>query len=104
MRVKHRHRLFALEWQRATQQRVRHAPKSILIRATVHGPAADLLRRRVIRCAEELPGPGQPAHRQHAPGQPEIRQVHMPATRAHIHQHVRGLDITVDQPDTMRGI
>jgi hypothetical protein len=96
MRQEHSHALITLEWRGPGQQLVGHARQRILIRTPVHRPALDLLRRRVTRSAQELPGTGQ-ANRRHCPlAHPEIRQVHVigpPGPR--IHQDVRRLDITV---------
>ena len=105
VRVEHRHRHLAPERHRAGQQRVRHAPEGVLVRPAVHVPPADLLGRRVVGRAEELPGLGQPARRHHAPGQPEVGQVHVRrAAGRGVDQDVPRLDVTVHQAGGVRGV
>ena len=104
MGVHHREDLIAGEYRHAGQQLERGTCQRVLIRPAVHRPALDLLRRRVARRTQEMPGPGQP-ERQHTLAQPEVRQIHMVgAPRPHVQQHVRRFHIAVHQSRGVRGV
>ena len=104
MRVDHRHVLIPLERHPPAQQLKRRAPQRVLIGPPIHRLALDLLWRHIRHRAQHHPRPRQ-HRRRPAPGQPEIRQVHVvrPA-RPRVDQYVRRLDIAVHQPRPVRGI
>ena len=100
-----RETLAAVKWRLAGQQLEHRAGQRVLVRPPVDRQALDLLRRGVVRGAEELPGRGKPQGHLRALAQPEVRQVDVVRPPGPpVQQDVRGLDVPVHQAGRVRGV
>ena len=103
--VHHGRGLVAAERRRPGQQLEGRAGQRVLIGPAVYRLARDLLGGHVVQRPHDLSGPGHPGRGRHRFAQPEIRQVHVIGPPGqHVHQHVRRLHVTVQQPGAVCGV
>ena len=84
-----------------------HAPERVHVGPRVRGAALELLGRRVVERADELPRPGDARVARRALREPEVREVDvLPGLRAPLprEQHVARLDVAVHEPLLVRGV
>jgi hypothetical protein len=98
----HGHPVITAKRRFSRQHLERRAAERVLVGSAVHALAADLLGRCVVDGPKEQPGAGQANRPGRFLAQPEVRQVQVigPAW-ARVEQHVRRLDVAVDEPARM---
>ncbi len=83
---------------------VEHAAERVDVRARVDRAALELLRRDVVERADEHAGLRHAAARRRLLGQAEVGQVGERLLLRAGDQHVRGLDVAVDEPARVGGV
>ena len=102
VRVHLRDVVVALEGRGAGQSLEEHAAERVDVGAPVAAIALDSLGGEVVDRADDRTGVGQPGRRGGMPGDAEVGQIGVLALLRRVDQHVRRLDVAVDQFSAMR--
>jgi hypothetical protein len=105
VRVEDRHLRVALERAVPGEAVIEDARERVLVAAPVERLAFDLLRRRVVDGADELPGLGLAGNRRAALGEPEVGEEGMvPSASVNGQQDVARLDVAMYEGLLVRGV